>query len=73
MKPSKLVNELQRGDQLALNENNPGVVTKCQLCPIIEIKGDRAYEIEWRDSAGETGRAIQAGRDLVELSTQAKP
>ena len=66
MKPSKTVKELQPGDQLALNEHSPGIVTKCALFPIVELKGDRAYEIEWRDSAGQTGRAIQAGDDSVE-------
>lgn len=68
MAQAKQAKDLQPGDAIALSENNPGIVTKCEFCPFIEIVGDRAYEIEWRNSAGETGRCIEAGSDLIEIN-----
>lgn len=62
----KLVKELCVGDKLAL-DNGDGVVTLVEPTRIFETDpgGGGAYQIEWRDIAGEIGRAIVDGNDCV--------
>lgn len=65
---TKRIEDLSRGDKVAL-DNGVGTVTKVERCRIVEIKGDRCYEVEWQDENGETGRALQGGHDEVQLAT----
>lgn len=70
---SKEVKLLRVGDRLDLSEHGPGIVTRCVPSQIIEIAGDRAYEIEWRDQAGNDCHAIQGSTDLVAMSEEGLP
>lgn len=67
---SKLIKDVAVGDKLAL-DNGVGVVTLCERTGLFETKPKLggAYQIEWRDEAGETGRAIVSGMDEVETLT----
>jgi hypothetical protein len=65
---TKRIADLSKGDQIAL-DNGVGTITKVERCPIIEMKGDLCYEVEWTDKNGETGRALQGGHDEVQLTT----
>lgn len=66
---TKRIQDLTRGDKIAL-DNGVGTVTKVERCPLIEMKGDRCYAVEWRDGSGETGRALQGGCDEVQLAPE---
>lgn len=63
----KQVQKLTVGDRIALS-NGAGVVTKVERSRIIEAAPGNcgAYELEWKDEAGEIGAAIAAGADEIE-------
>jgi hypothetical protein len=68
MTKTKLVRDLEPGDKVAL-DNGTATVTACEKSGLFEAapKLGGAYQIDWVDSAGETGRAIQAGLDEVQI------
>ena len=68
---TKRVQDLVAGDKIAL-EDGIATVVKCERFPIVEVKNDLCYEIEWREEGtGETGRALQGGKDECMMANHA--
>ena len=66
--PKKMFKDLQPGDRVLVETNVTGTIVSCARFPVVESAPGHggAYEVRWRNDAGEIGSMIVTGLRWIE-------